>query len=221
MRRKIYVYPHWVPTESYLKNQNNSTPPHLVVQIWEDEMNDMPTLLSKISTFAFTDMFVCDSVDILDVLDLTDEYDESTFDLVIKDRVIIEFDVNNKNGRIYTKENVMPQFEEKSVIMVGQFGQRDFVQKFETSCYIDPNRIAFSACNFRCDDNCLVADIFVNRSTAAAALHTILTNNDELIAFRPTGNGDVDENGIVVNYTMIGVDAILAGYEDAFTRVKL
>jgi hypothetical protein len=104
----------------------------------------------------------------------------------------------NRNGRTYTKE-VMQRVIDSNYNKLGLFGM-------PTSTIISLEKVSHKIDNLRIVDRDLLCDVTILETPMGKILSSLSSNVD--VQYRLVGAGDVDENGVVSNYTMNYISAV-------------
>lgn len=128
---------------------------------------------------------------------------------------IITLDTPTKNGRIYTKEVMEKAVNEynKSIAerkALGEIYVKGSDRVYDTT--VDLSNVSHIVDKLEIVDDKVIAEMTVLNTPRGDDL--IKLHNNELIAFRPRGTGELtsnaaEGNNTVSNYTMISIDAML------------
>jgi hypothetical protein len=116
---------------------------------------------------------------------------------------ILELNVPNKNGRIYTTEAVQAAIEQtKGRDIFGSIGYPD-----DFNGTVNLERVSHRAVNIRIEDGDVFADIKIMNTPNGKILKQ-LEGADVPLHFRPAGFANIAADGTVSDYQIISIDVV-------------
>lgn len=117
---------------------------------------------------------------------------------------IQKLDEPNKNGVVYTSEEMARAIQEREQPVLGQLGALQ-------DGMVDLTKVTHQFSNLAVEDGWLVGELKVLSTPYGPTLQQLMDAND--IAFRVSGLGRVGDDGVVTEFKLISVGAVLK--EDA------
>lgn len=117
---------------------------------------------------------------------------------------IQKLDEPNKNGVVYTSEEMERAIKDREQPVLGQFGALE-------DGLVNLTKVTHQFSNLAVEDGWLVGELKVLSTPFGPTLQQLMDAND--ISFRVSGVGRVDDSGVVSDLKLISVSAVLK--EDA------
>jgi hypothetical protein len=116
--------------------------------------------------------------------------------------VVIEtLDTPNRNGRIYTKESMVKTIGKKSEILGG-------IGMFVENGMMNLEKVSHTVTNLRIEGDKLIGEITILKTPMGGVLRGALINDIDCVRFAIRGNGVIDHDGVVHDFSVISIDAI-------------
>ena len=116
-------------------------------------------------------------------------------------QLLMKFNTVNQNGRMYTKDSLMPYLKDD---ILGGIG-------YDQDSIINLKNVSHKVSNLTIENDELWGDIEILDTKEGELLKTIINE----VVFRPKGVGEINEKQEVVNYSLISFDAVSKD-KDAF-----
>jgi hypothetical protein len=129
-------------------------------------------------------------------------------------RDLIYFDVKTKNGRIYSKNDINLTELISRIKNGSLYGEIDHPQRLEISL----GNVSHLITDLELYGSILYGTIKILDTDKGRMLKELVKDN--LVVFRPRGQGTVNPNGTVSNYKVLTFDAILSS-DDAFFDITI
>ena len=117
-------------------------------------------------------------------------------DKVVK---IVDLDTPNKNGRIYTKQTMEEAIEKAKLPMIGLLGMPE-------GSSVQLTRASHAVEQLYIKDGAVFAKVSVLKTPAGQVVEQLL--NEDKVAFRLAGVGNVADDGTVTNFSITTVSAV-------------
>jgi hypothetical protein len=114
-------------------------------------------------------------------------------------QLIMHLDEPNALGRIYTTAAIQEMLSKPMPPIYGTIGVPDNI-----NVGIDLNEVACVATDFFIEDG----KFYANCTTLKTPKGNILAQMDGLVSYTSMGTGNIDENGVITNYTLTGIAVV-------------
>jgi hypothetical protein len=115
---------------------------------------------------------------------------------------LVQLDQPNANNRVYPTEAIKEAIAKAPDSLLGTIGLAKSVE-------LELGEVAMAANQFKIIDGYLTAEITILETPAGKAAKELIENDS--VAFRPVGYGNVAEDGTVSNYTFHSISMIPKG----------